>query len=262
MPSCDAVFWFVLQQSKDYLSCIRVFLLILFIYYSFRIWTSEELKNCKEKHNIIKAYFLVSFYHYPRTGLIKEGKKWNEILDECKEKHNIITAYVWGIFYYPRIRFRREGFLRIIALIFLLSLSFCFGCKGIYGYSFNDQQLYYWVFSTLAQVFGALIGLLVIIISTVILGYERISGLPLKCLENIKNDIRFSLYPSVLVLLYSIIFLSSSSFLIKYEFCRVIITIFGMEIPILAIDSLIPLIYIIEHCREESRHRHPRIRNR
>lgn len=118
----------------------------------------------------------------------------------------------------------------------------------------------YWVFSTLAQVFGALIGLLVIIISTVILGYERSSGLLLKCSANIKNDIRFSLYPSVIVLLYSIIPLSISSFLIKYEFCRVIITIFGMEIPILAIYSLIPLIDIIEECRKEIRTQHSRRR--
>ena len=262
MLSCVDVFWFALQQSKDYITCIIVFLLMLFIYYLFRILTSEELKNCKEKHNNKNACFRVIFCRYPRIRLINEGKKWNEILDECKEKHNIIKAYFRGIIYYSRIRFRREGFFRIIALIILLCLSFCFGCILIEGYSFNNQQLYYYVFSTLAQVFGALIGLLVIIISTVILSYERSSGLPLKCLENIKNDIRFSLYPSVIVLLYSIIFLSMSPFLIKTEFCRVIITICGMEMPILAIDSLIPLIGIIGHCREESQHLHPRIRNR
>jgi len=243
MPSCVGVF------------CIIVFLLMLFIYYLFRIWTSEELKECKENHNNKNACFWVTFRRYPRIGLINEGKKWNEILDECKEKHNIINAYFWGIFYrYPRVRFKPEGFRRIITLIFFLSLSFCFGCIWFKGYSFNDRQLYYWVFSTLAQVFGALIGLLVIIISTVILGYERSSDLrSLNCTENIKNDIRFSLLPSAIILLYSIIILSISPFLIKTEFCRVIITIFGMEIPILAIDSLIPLIHIIEECRKEFR---------
>lgn len=231
MPSCVDVFWFVLLQrlqSKDCITCIIILLLLLTIYYLFRLWTSKKANNllekCKEKHNNKKAYFLVIFYHYPRT------------------------------------RFRLEGFRRIIVLFLFLSLSFWFGCIWIEGYSFNDQQLYYWVFSTLAQVFGALIGLLVIIISTVILGYERSSGVPLKCSANIKNDIRFSLYPSVIVLLYSIILLSISSFVIKYEFCRVIITIFGMEIPILAIYSLIPLIDIIEECRKEIRARHPRRR--
>jgi hypothetical protein len=334
MPSCVGVFW-----------CIFVFLLVLFIYYSFRIWTSEELKKCKEKQNNKNAGFWDIFLRYPRIGLIKEGylfswdnvpgndneilvrflrdelaigwaknagihksddgktirifngensaeimidekeekatlkisdgrthdlkvkkengklniykerKKWNKILDECKEKHNIIKAYYEGIIYYSQIRFRGEGFSRIIALIILLCLSFGFGCIWIDGYSFNNQQLYYYVFSTLAQVFGALIGLLVIIITTVILRSERNSA-SLKCTENIKNDIRFSLFPSAIILIYSIVILSISPFLIETEFCRVIITICGMEIPILAIDALIPLIHIIEECRKEIKDSH------
>jgi ABC-type protease/lipase transport system fused ATPase/permease subunit len=106
------------------------------------------------------------------------------------------------------------------------------------------------VFSTLAQVFGAFLGLAVIVISTVILGYERDSEKPLKCLKDIKIYTKFALYPLLFVLVYSIFFLILAPFAIAVYY-KVIIIICGMEIPMLAIFSQTVLVDIIKQCIDE-----------
>jgi hypothetical protein len=197
--------------------CIIIFGLTLLIYYFFCIWLSENWKEllkqqCKDAHNTINAYFRTFFYYYPKTGLRKERR------------------------------------LKLAMLIFVLFITFYCGILKSEGVLFNEQQYYYRVFGTLAQIFGALLGLLVMTISILINTIK-------------KNDIRFSLYPSAIVLIYSTILIPLSPVLIKYQFCKVFIIVLGIEIPILAIFSLAPLISSIIRIVEKKCHsRRPRRR--
>jgi hypothetical protein len=112
-----------------------------------------------------------------------------------------------------------------------------------------STDLFFWAFSTLAQVFGAFVGLAIVVITTVIIGYEQ-DNKPSVCLENIIAETKLATYPSVLVVAYSIFFVIIPSTVFG-DWYKVIIIVCGMEIPLLAIFSLTVLIDTIMHCRQE-----------
>ena len=146
-------------------------------------------------------------------------------------------------------RKRKKNPKRIEGLIFFIGivLLICVTCKK--AVFFNDPELYYWIFSTLAQVFGALLGLIAVIITTLIINHKIIETnqniTDNTFLVNIRTDTKISLYPIAFVLIYSIIALALSQILIQTQFCKFIIFIFGIEIPILALFSLTSLMSIV-----------------
>lgn len=135
-----------------------------------------------------------------------------------------------------------------IITIFVAFLSLCkwWGC-------FNEPDAFFWVFSTLAQVFGALLALLAI--NVFFFSDRRFSKQRNKKSETEKNGgslystsaAMISLRCIAAVLFYSIIILAFSNFFSVYsEICMITIIIFGVELPLFAITSLIPLIIQVQ----------------
>ena len=266
--------------------CYVVFFLIIFIYLAFYFWLhpkSEEKqgafswdsvpgKDNEELIRFLRAYFDIDWVENAEIrksndGMIIGISKGENLagikMDENKKKAILKTSdgrtcnlkvktengklNIYSSFF-SQIRFKTliKKYKRYLALPIIF--AFIWISKGIL---FNDEQLYYWVFSTLAQVFGALLGLLVITITTIIFGFGHDASLKLECLENIKDEAKYLLYPAGLVLMYSIMALALSQFLISSWFCKVIIIILGIEVPILAISTTPKIMDIFVRCRKE-----------
>ena len=165
----------------------------------------------------------------------------------------VTVLMVYAIFFIP---FYFVEHLRIwtnitilLITIFVAFLSLCkwWGC-------FNEPDAFFWVFSTLAQVFGALLALLAI--SVFFFSDRRSSVQRNKKSETEKNGgslystskaAMISLRCIAAVLFYSIIILAFSNFFSVYsEIGMITIIIFGVELPIFAITSLIPLIVQVQ----------------
>jgi hypothetical protein len=269
--------------------CYVVFFLIIFIYlaFYFRLHPKSEEKQCafswdsvpgKDNEELIRFLMAdldidwvenaeirksndgmiisisnfgenlakIKMDEYKKKAILKtsDGRTYNLKVKTENGKLNIYGSFFirFKTFIIPFIIKRMRFFALLILLIFIWK------SKGI---SFNDEQLYYWVFSTLAQVFGALLGLLVITITSIIFRFGDDASRVLKCLENIKNEAKYLLYPAGLVLMYSIMALALSQFLITSWFCKVIIIILGIEVPILAISTTPKIMDIFVRCRKE-----------
>lgn len=168
---------------------------------------------------------------------------------EGYQKWCFVTVFmVYVIFFIPFYLLARDLLhLRIWAniaiLLLTLFVAFFSLCK-CWNCLFNESDAFFWVFSTLAQVYGALLGLLVLSVFFIAEQSNKES-------ERRKN--RWELYSTsaamislkciASVLFYSIIILPSYNFFSVYSEIGVItIIIFGVVFPILAISSLIPLI--------------------
>jgi hypothetical protein len=167
---------------------------------------------------------------------------------ESYQKWCFVTVFmVYAIFFIPFYLLARDLLhLRIwanIAILLLtifvafLSLGKCWNCF------FNGSYAFFWVFSTLAQVYGALLGLLVLSLFFFAEQSNKESERRKNRWELYSAFAAMSLKCMAVVLFYSIIILPSYNFFSVYSEIGVItVIIFGVVFPILAISSLIPLI--------------------
>jgi hypothetical protein len=173
---------------------------------------------------------------------------------------------VYAIFFIPFYLLGRDSLhLRIWANISILLLTIfvaLFSLCKCWNCFFSEDGAFLWVFSTLAQVYGALLALLVLSVffisehSNIIFfnnTHSRKEDKSKYVLKNLMQKNMWDLYsPSATivslkclasVLIYSIIILPARNFFSAHSGIGVItVIIFGVVFPIFAICSLIPLI--------------------
>ena len=218
---------------------VGIFLCLYFIAAVITCHTCHISYNIYSNEICCSVFFSLIFFIYFAFYFWLHEEKQNAL-----KENSASFRFFFGSFW-KLVKGRKGGFLALL-IIFV----FIWWSKGI---SFNNEQLYYWVFSTLAQVFGALLGLIAIAITTLIFSSKISLSREFKCLgtNTLRNEAIYLVYPTGFVLIYSIMALSLSRFLINCWFCKVLIIILGIEVPILAIISLLTLKDIFFECGEE-----------